>query len=255
MAREHLVESSVWSLGPYFASLHDRPVARDFVEVLRTGKPAGWSGDAAAADWHRSMAQEDFAAKFTAAMDCRGRYLSQALARRLDLSGCSRLLDIGGGSGIYACSLVAHHPHLTALVLDQAPVDRFCRDGVKARGLAHRVEVMAGNMFAGLPTGCDAHLFSNVLHDWDEPEVKGLLARSYEALPAKGLLIIHDAIINATKSGPLHVAEYSALLMHSTQGKCYSIGEYSALLEGAGFTLGQFGDTAAARSFLTATKT
>ena len=33
------------------------------------------------------------------------------------------MLDIGGGSGIYACSLVAHHPQLCATVFDQRPVD------------------------------------------------------------------------------------------------------------------------------------
>ncbi len=253
-AQEHLVKSSAWGLSPYFASLHDRPIARDYLEVLRTGKPAGWSGDKAAFDWHKAMEQEDFARKFTAAMDCRGIYLAQALAKRLDLTGYSRLLDIGGGSGIYACSLVAHHAHLRAVVLDQAPVDRICQTLIAERGCAARVEVIAGNMFDGMPAGCDVHLFSNVLHDWDIPEVQALLARSYEALPPGGLLILHDAFINADKTGPLHVAEYSALLMHSTQGKCYSTTEYAELADAAGFTPGKYHDTAAARGFMTAVR-
>lgn len=251
---EHLVSFSTWSLSPYFASLHDRPIARDFIEVLRTGKPAGWSGDKAAFDWHKAMEQEDFARKFTAAMDCRGIYLAQALAKQLDLTGRSRILDIGGGSGIYACSITAHHPHMSGVVLDQAPVDRICQALVAERGCADRVEVVAGNMFDGMPSGCDVHLFSNVLHDWDVPEVKALLARSHEALAPGGLLVIHDAFINADKTGPLHVAEYSALLMHSTQGKCYSTTEYAELVDEAGFTPGTYHDTAAARGFMTAVR-
>src|SRR4051812_10854737 len=39
-AREHLVNDSPWYLGPYFASLKDRPVTLDLLNVLRTGKPA-----------------------------------------------------------------------------------------------------------------------------------------------------------------------------------------------------------------------
>jgi predicted O-methyltransferase YrrM len=253
-AQEHLVKTSVWNLSPYFASLHDRPIARDYIEVLRTGKPAGWSGDKAAFDWHKAMEQEDFARSFTAAMDCRGLYLSQALAKKLDLQGRSKVLDIGGGSGIYACSIVAHHAQMSGVVVDQAPVDRICQKLIEERGCAGRVEVVAGNMFEGLPAGCDVHLFSNVLHDWDVPEVQALLKRSHAALPQGGLLVIHDAFINATKTGPLHVAEYSALLMHSTQGKCYSVGEYSALVDEAGFTPGPYQDTAAARGFMTAVK-
>jgi len=254
MAREHLVKSSTWSLSPYFASLHDRPIARDFVEVLRTGKPAGWSGDKAAFDWHKAMEQEDFARKFTAAMDCRGIYLSQALAKKLDLTGRKRILDIGGGSGIYACSIVAHHAQMTGCVLDQAPVDRICAKLIEERGCAGKVDVAAGNMFQWMPTDCDVHLFSNVLHDWDVPEVQALLAKSHETLPSGGMLIIHDAFINAAKSGPLHVAEYSALLMHSTQGKCYSTAEYASLADAAGFTPGTYHDTAVARGFMTAVK-
>jgi hypothetical protein len=68
------------------------------------------------------------------------------------------------------------------------------------------------------------------------------------------MLVVHDAHINADKSGPLHVAEYSALLMHSTEGKCYSIGEMEELLGGLGFENVRFTPTAAARSIITARK-
>lgn len=253
-AGEHLVSGSEWFLGPYYASLHDRPIARDFLEVLRTDKPAGWSGDKAAFDWHKAMEQEDFARKFTAAMDCRGRYLAQALAAKLDLAGVTRLLDIGAGSGIYACAITARHTHVQGVVFDQAPVDRIAAKLISERGCAGRVEVATGNMFEGLPAGCDAHLYSNVLHDWGVAEVRKLLAVSHAALPADGLLIIHDAFINADKTGPLHVAEYSCLLMHSTQGKCYSTAEYAALLVEAGFEPGAYQDTVVGRGFLVARK-
>ena len=253
-AREHLCAGSEWFLGPYYASLHDRPIARDYLEVLRTGKPAGWSGDKAAFDWHKAMEQEDFARSFTAAMDCRGRYLAQALAKKLDLTGRTRLLDIGAGSGIYACSIAAQHPHLHAIVFDQAPVDRIAGKLITERGCADRVTVTTGNMFDGLPTSCDVHLYSNVLHDWDLTEVRQLLALSHAALPPGGLLIIHDAFINEDKTGPLHVAEYSCLLMHSTQGKCYSTGEYAALLTEACFLPGPYTDTVVGRGFMVAQK-
>jgi len=253
-AREHLCSDSEWFLGPYYASLHDRPIARDFLEVLRTGKPAGWSGDKAAFDWHKAMEEEDFARRFTAAMDCRGRFLAQALAARLDLTGRQRLLDIGAGSGIYACALAARHTHLQAIAFDQAPVDRIAASLITERGCADRVGVATGDMFAGLPADCDVHLFSNVLHDWDVAEVRRLLAASHAALPPGGWVIIHDAFIQADKAGPLHVAEYSCLLMHSTQGKCYSTTEYAALLEEAGFVPGTYEDTVVGRGFLTAVK-
>lgn len=254
-AREHLTSGSPWNLAPYYASLKNRPVTQDFLSVLKTDKPANWGGDKAALDWHKAMETDEFSKSFTAAMDCRGQYLGQALAKKLDLSSHKHLLDIGGGSGIYACSLCAHHPQLHATVFDQAPVDRIARRCIGDRGFTSRVEVSAGDMFKDtLPGDCDVHLFSNVLHDWGVNEVRELLRISHRALPADGLLIIHDAFINADKTGPLPVAEYSALLMHSTQGKCYSVGEYAALLRETGFEPGAYMDTAADRGFMTAVR-
>jgi len=104
------------------------------------------------------------------------------------------------------------------------------------------------------PAGCDLHLISNVLHDWDEPVVRQILMKSFRTLKPGGMLVVHDAHINETKSGPLPVAKYSALLMHSTEGKCYSLAEMRAYLTQAGFAGMQFQETAADRSIITARK-
>ncbi len=255
LAREHLVRTSPWFLGPYYESLKNRPVALDLLEVLRTGKPANWSSLKGGQDWHVAMASDAFAAQFTAAMDCRGVYLAQAVAKAIDLSGRRRLLDIAGGSGIYACSLAAHHPALSATVFEKPPVDGIAARAIATRRFADRVDVVAGDMLADpLPSGADVHLYSNVLHDWDEPVVRQLLAKSFDALQPGGLIIVHDAFLNAAKNGPLHVAEYSVLLMHSTEGRCYSTREMDRYLTDAGFRNVAYRDTAAARGVMTAAR-
>lgn len=255
MAQEHLTADSPWNLTPYYGSLKDRPVTLDLLRVLRTGKPANWGSYKMEEDWHKAMEKPEFAKSFTAAMDCRGVYLGGALARQLAPDGFHRLLDVGGGSGVYACSLVAHHPHLKATVLDKSPVDQIAAQAISARGFDDRVGVMACDMFAQeWPEGYDLHLLSNVLHDWDEPEVAELLRRSFAALPAGGMIIIHDAFINADKSGPLAVAAYSVILMHSTEGKCYSITEYERFLIQSGFEGISFSQTVADRGVMTARK-
>ncbi|MEW6306954.1 MAG: methyltransferase [Verrucomicrobiota bacterium] len=255
VAREHLVRGSRWDLGPYYASLKERPIAKDMEIVLRTGKPANWSSLKDEQAWAKAMETEPFASQFTAAMDCRGIYLGPAMARALDCLGHRSLLDIGGGSGIYSCAIVAGHPHLKATVLDKPPVDRLARKLIEERGYAGAVSVVAADMFhEPLPPGHDLHLFSNVLHDWDIPDVRMLLGKSFKALDPGGQLIIHDAHINEDKSGPLPVAQYSSLLMHSTEGKCYSLGEMRDLLQSAGFGDMKFQPTAADRSVITARK-
>jgi SAM-dependent methyltransferase len=251
-AREHLVTGSPWNLGPYYVSMKDRPQTLDMLNVLRTGKPANW-GSYDPQAWAQAMEREDFAASFTAAMDCRGVLLGPAMAKQLDLSKSHALLDVAGGSGIYACSMVVRHPHLRAAVLEKPPVDAIARACITRQHCSDRVEVVSGDMFVGdWPTGFDVHLISNVLHDWEEATVRDLLKKSHEALAPDGLLLVHDAYINAEKTGPLHVAEYSALLMQITEGKCYSLSEMRTYLDQSGFEWIDHKPTAVSRSVIVA---
>jgi SAM-dependent methyltransferase len=255
IAQEHLVKSSPWFIGPYFASLKDRPVCRDMLTVLRTDKPANWGSLKSEKEWARAMEDEKFANQFTAAMDCRGVFLGRAAANALDLRDHKNLLDVAGGSGIYACSIVAHHPGMIATVFEKSPVDQVARNAIARRGFSERVSVVAGDMFAQpLPAGFDVHLISNVLHDWDVPVVKQILEKSFAALSPGGLLVIHDAHLNEDKSGPLHVAEYSVLLMHSTEGRCYSLAEMNTWLQEVGFSDVRHRPTAASRSIILAAR-
>ncbi len=250
-AREFLAADSPWSLVPYYESMRERPACRTMVDVLRTGVPASWA--AQDEEWAVKMADPEFARSFTAEMNCRGVYLGSRLAESVDLSGHSHVLDVGGGSGIYAASLVAANEHLAATVLEKPPVDAIAAREIAARGLEARVATVAGDMFAPpLPSGADVHLYSNVLHDWGESAVRQLLAHSHAALPPGGLVVIHDAFVNREKTGPLHVAEYSVLLMHYTEGKCYSLGEMQEYLSAAGFRDVSHRDVAAARGVVTA---
>ncbi|HET6409230.1 MAG TPA: methyltransferase [Chthoniobacteraceae bacterium] len=253
-AREHLTQASPWNLAPYYFSMKDRPATIDMLKVLKSGKPANWGGYDPQA-WAQAMEREDFARQFTEAMDCRGVLLGPALAKKIDLSERHAVLDIAGGSAIYSCAIVARHPHVRAAVFEKPPVDHVARAAIERRGFAGKVYVIAGDMFKDpWPSDFDVHLISNVLHDWDEPEVKDLLRKSHAALPSKGLLVIHDAFINADKTGPLHVAEYSALLMNITEGKCYSLGEMRGYLGECGFDFLDHQTTAVSRSFILAQK-
>ncbi|TWU59104.1 Carminomycin 4-O-methyltransferase [Rubripirellula tenax] len=257
MGREHLVATSPWFLGPYYRPIAESPILKDHLKVLRTGKPANWQAKGDGDDWHTSMLDPVFARGFTAMMNCRGLSFGQALAQSLSpmLVDRSHVLDVGGGSGIYSTTLVAAHDHLKATVLEQPPVDELVRGEITRHGLESRVDVVSGDMFTDTwPGGADVVLLSNVLHDWDFPEVIALLKKTAETLPSGGLLVIHEAFINDEKTGPLPVAEYSALLANITQGKCYSAKEYSEVLAPMGFQVGPYQDTIADRGYMTAVK-
>ena len=253
LSKTFLTRDSKQSLLPYFASLGQRSVCRSMLNVLRTGEPASWA-DGNGQEWVSAMEDADFAESFTAAMDSRGAYFAPLLAKSLNCTERTRLLDIGGGSGIYACHLVREYPHLQASILEKPPADTVAGGFVRKMGLSARIGIVAGDMFDETPSGYDVHLLSNVLHDWDWHNVKRVLIRSFQALLPGGSIAIHDTHINASKTGPLEVAEYSVLLMYSTEGKCYSISEMSGLLGAAGFVDIEYVPMKCHRSLITARK-
>jgi len=257
LGKEHLVIGSPWYLGPYYEPIRSTPIVAGYLRVLPTGKPANWQAKEDTDDWHESMLDEDFAKAFTELMNCRGLAFGQAMANQLTahLGDRTKLLDVGGGSGIYAATMVSAHPQLTGTVIEQAPVDAIARSEIAEHDLSDRIKVTTADMFKDAwPADTDVVLLSNVLHDWDFPEVKLLLQKAADTLQKDGLLIIHEAFLNNDKTGPLPVAEYSALLMNITQGKCYTPNEYGNLLEPLGFKVGPYEDTIADRGFMTATK-
>ena len=107
LSRTYLVSDSPDSLVSYYVSLKDRPQCIEFRTVLQSGKPAGWSSKKGGNDWLRSMQDTAFADSFTAAMDSRGTFLARRLAEKLNFNQHTALLNVAGGSGIYACS-IAH---------------------------------------------------------------------------------------------------------------------------------------------------
>ena len=118
-------------------------------------------------DWYAG--HPDRHRDFDAAMAAGGRLHGLALAAAVDWSDATRVCDVGGGTGALLGVLLERQPHLRGVLFDLPPV--------VARAEGHeRVDVVAGDAFAGLPGGCDTYLFVNVLHDWDDADAVRLLS-------------------------------------------------------------------------------
>jgi hypothetical protein len=116
---------------------------------------------------------------------------------------------------------------------------KVAREMADAYGVADRLECRAGDMFVdAVPAGADIILLSNVLHDWDVPECRTLIARGADALAPGGRLLIHDVFLNDAFDGPLPIALYSAALFCLTEGRAYSAAEYREWLVAAGLKPG-----------------
>jgi hypothetical protein len=254
-AKEHLTSNSEWSLIPYFATQIERPIVEKMLEVLKSGEPANWGGSKNEQKWEDAMERKNFADSFTTGMDSRGAYFAPALASSFNFSEYNSLIDIAGGSGLYAACIKARHPSVKTALLEKPPVDKIAGIGLEKRGMKDKVEIIGHDMFGDeLPKGFDIHLYSHVIHDWEIEQNRRLFKKSFESLNKNGIIMIHDAHINNDKNGPLSVAEFSVLLMFATRGKCYSFGEMQELLLSEGFVDINFQPTFGNRSIITGKK-
>jgi SAM-dependent methyltransferase len=201
------------------------------------------------------MEQEDAARKLTLALAGRARNVAPVTAQRLPLTGAEVLLDAGGGTGIYSFAFLRRNPNLRAIIWDRPQVLKIAGELAGREGMSDRIQLLPGDMFADpVPGGCDVVLVSNILHDWDVPECRALVARLAQALPPGGKLLIQDAFLDDTLDGPLDVALFSANLFCVTEGRCYSAAECGAWLREAGLQVQPIIRTIADCAVLSATK-
>lgn len=246
MAREHLAPGGPLDVSDYIRLAAEAPGVVALVETMRKNKPAGaGKGDDRAVFIYRdgleSAMEEDSSARhFTLMLAGRAKNIAPVLAERVDLSGATCLLDVGGGTGLYAIAFLQRYPKLRAILFDRPAVLKVADEFAREYGVAERVKCVAGDMFADeFPADCDVHLFSNVLHDWDIPECRRLVAKSGVALPQGGRLLIHDAFLDDDEAGPLYPALFSVALMVLTEGRNYSGANYKTWMAEAGLTPGQ----------------
>lgn len=160
------------------------------------------------------------------------------LCNIIDLKGARRLLDLAGGPGTYAIAFAKANPQLHAVVFDLEHVTRLTREFIKASRMEERVSVQAGNCLEdsfGM-NEYDAILVSNILHIYNPANNVKILRKCRDALREGGRVIIHEFVLDETKTRPQFAALFSLNMLIGTQeGASYSESEYRKWLGDAGF--------------------
>lgn len=236
VASEHLSPNGYFNVSDYIGLRAETPGVLEMVTRLKTNRPANVDpSERGAAFIYRdglrsAMEQSDTARHFTLALAGRAKNVAPFLARELPITE-GVLLDVGAGTGLYSIACLEAHPKLSAIILDRPEVLKIAQEFAAGYGVKGRIEFRPADMFHDPLPQADVVLLSNVLHDWDVPECRKLIARCAEALPVGGRLLIHDVFLHDDLSGPLAIALYSAALFTLTEGRAYSAGEYRGWLK------------------------
>jgi ubiquinone/menaquinone biosynthesis C-methylase UbiE len=233
IAREHLSPGADFDVSSYIGLASQSPGVLAMVSSLRSNRPAGADVKAEGAAFifregvESAMEIEASARMLTLALAGRAKNVAPHLAKNVPLGDAKVLLDVGGGTGIYAIAYLQANPSLKAIVWDRPEVLKVAQEMATEHGVADRLELRPGNMFTDpVPSEADVVLLSNILHDWDVQECRTLIGRIAKTMPSGGRLLIHDVFLNDSLDGPLPIALYSAALFTLTEGRAYSGEEY-----------------------------
>jgi SAM-dependent methyltransferase len=157
------------------------------------------------------------------------------MLEHFDFSGCSTVLDVGGGNGSTLRGILEAHPHLRGALFDLPQVVANARRLLEGSGLAGRVELHAGDFFEEIPGRADCIVLRHVLHDWDDERSATILGNARRALDERGsLLIVEKVITPGNEPGFVKLLD---LNMMAIGGRERTEAQYRALLEKAGLRL------------------
>ncbi len=233
IGKKYLVKSSDTYFGPMFELVSKNELSFEKVhDAVLSNKPQEYgSGDI----FESHEKKFELAKKFTEAMHSLSVAPASSWVEKIDLGESSILLDIGGGSGAHTISALKRWPNLEGIVFDIEPVCEVCELMFSKNNLNSRASTSSGDFWNDGYPFSDLHFYSQIFHDWPEDKCKFLAKKSFDSLPSKGKIIIHEMLYDDDKHGPFVAAACSVALLSWTEGKQYSGLEIKEFLEEAGF--------------------
>ena len=185
------------------------------------------------------LKHKGFTPEYIRGMDNIARKPAAEIASLIDVSSGKRMLDIGAGPGTYSLAFLERNPALEATLFDLPSTLRITREVVRASpALAPRVRFQAGNYRADSfgREEYDLVLMSHITHD-ESPAVNLRLAQeAWRSLKPGGRIVVHDFIVDASRTRPEFGALFSVHMLTYTQnGRTYTAAEYKGWLRQAGF--------------------
>lgn len=200
---------------------------RDLGEVLRSGRPV---------DHHDVPPEDPYWRRYMLGQRDLARLSAVEVASRLDLERPPRrILDVGGGHGLYSAALCHRYPEATATVLDLPGAVEAAR-GTLPASVRDRVSYIAGDArTAELPGDQDLVLCFNLVHHLREPEIRALLARVHAALAPDGTLAVLDAFAEPARRGDQGAACLGMFMFLSSGSRVFTPRQLAGWLVAAGF--------------------
>ena len=161
-----------------------------------------------------------------------------AVAAVCDCSKVRTLVDVGGSQGHLLAEILRTNPRLKGVLFDLPRAVEQARKApyLNAKGVAGRVELVAGDFFQSVPEGADAYMMKYILHDWDDTLSIKILKNCRRAMARGGRVLVVDTVI--PRGNDPHWGKLLDInMLVATGGRERTAAEFRDLFARAGFKL------------------
>ncbi len=148
--------------------------------------------------------------------------------------------DIGGGCGGLLAALLIAYAHLEGALFDRPHIIEMAKPFLQVFDffrLTERMELVAGDFFAGIPIEADLYLLKGVLQQWDDAGAMAILANCRKAMSGKARLAIIERLTPDRALDDPGTVMVDLHMMTITGGRTRSLDEFETLFAQAGLTL------------------
>jgi hypothetical protein len=207
-------------------------------EALQTGRPQA-KAQLGMEYWDYCKANPEEMEDFGEAMKSNSLSSMHGVLEHCDFSEVQTVIDVGGGFGHMAISLLRRYPHLRASVLDLPdlmPIAEKQAAGEDPDILA-RLSFVGRDMFADVPPG-NAYILKHIIHDWDDASCIQVLKNCRARMQGNGRIYCVDAVLPPIGDTSGTAAKFLDIdMMVFVPGKERTEAEWRSLYEVAGLEL------------------
>lgn len=191
-------------------------------------------------------AKEDWAPDFIAAMEARAIFEKEDIAEVVApfLEG-GRILDLGGGSGVYSRAILEACPEATGTIMELPRVADESKKYIRSDQLQERMNVEEKDLLEtdDYGSGYDVVFLSALLHLFGPETNQRIMRKTARALDHGGVVVLRDYVFDEERSGPAGAAMFDLhMLLETEEGRVYTENAYREWMEEAGLTFDRIVD-------------
>lgn len=186
-----------------------------------------------------ALEEFEFGREFTLAMECRAHFAKRDVAEVVaPMLSDGRLLDLGGGSGVFAREILHRATDSSAVIADRPSVVERAERLARGTPVEDRLSVRPLDLFEDTDYGNDFDLIllSSITHIYNRDQMRTIFRRSARALKPGGRIVVRDFVFDESEVGPREAVLFDLhMLLASDSGGNSTREEFRTDLESSGF--------------------